>query len=175
MIDIAGSVRRSFIFPADVRSAFEFYAHINRTLSFLDHISILQQYTSDEYRMLYKTTELGIYRVRVICDMTTKIDREEHILRIEPLNGRQAVKSKAGMYSLSGQGFFNSASVFRSQEESTEIDYSLKLSATLPVPIGLRFMPVSLVNEIARTIVQWRMTEIVENFIARSIHTYQIM
>ena len=125
--------------------------------------------------MLYRTTELGIYRVRVICDMAAQIDRDAGVLRIQPLDGHPPVKSKAGMYSLSGQGFFRSVSIFHPQDEFTEIDYSLKLSATLPIPIGLRFMPVGLVNEIARNIVQWRITEIVGKFIDRSLHTYKIL
>ena len=125
--------------------------------------------------MLYSATELGIYRVRVICDMTAIIERKRNILRIQPLDGKPPVRRKAGMYSLSGQGYFNSVSIFKPQDGVTEIDYSLELSATLPIPIGLRFMPVSLVNEIARNIVQWRVNEIVGKFIERSLHTFSLL
>ena len=148
MINISGSVSRSFIFPSDFDTAFDFYSNLQRTFSFLDHISILEQYSPGEYRMLYHATELGIYHVRVFCDIQTETDRRSGVLQITPLESYPPIASKAGLYSLSSQGIYSSESIFSIQAEGTEIKYKLSMHASLPVPLGLRFMPVGVINEI---------------------------
>jgi hypothetical protein len=172
MITIAGSVHRSFIFPANFQTAFAYYSDFRRTLSFLDHISVTRQYAEDEYRMLYSATELGIYRVRIICDMKAEIDRRQGYLRVHPLEGIPPIQSKAGLYFLSGQGYYNSESIFNPDGDKTKIEYKLRLHARVPIPIGLRFMPIGVINEIARNITQWRITEIAEGFIERSLRAF---
>ena len=98
MISISGSVQRSFVFPADEITAFKYYADMNRTLNFLQHISILDRRQEGEYRVLYSTNELGIYSVRLVCDIQITSDPENGLLKIRPLNHPLIVKSKAGMY-----------------------------------------------------------------------------
>ncbi len=173
MIKIAGSIHRSFSFPADKDVAFNYYCDIPRTLSFLRHIELLNRFDDTTYRLVYATSELGIYRVRVFCDIQTEIDRQSWALRIFPFEGISEIRSKSGMYSLSGQGVYTSESIFKEDGAHTEIEYKLKLSATLPVPLGLRFMPTKLINQIAREITKWRMQEIVDGFIERSLSVFQ--
>jgi hypothetical protein len=174
MIAIAGYVHRSFHFPAHLEAAFDYYADIRRTLIMLPHISIVQQYSADQYRMMYSTSELGIYRVRLLCDIQTKLDRNANILRIQPMPAPRPVVTEAGVYSLTGQGFFTSQSIFRSNGGATEIEYQFRLSADLPVPFGIRFMPESVLNGITSSITQWRIDEIVDGFIQRSVDTYRL-
>ena len=172
MIKLAGSVHRSFVFPADYQTAFNYYRDFNRTLSFLKHISVSNRYAEGEYRLEYNTKELGLYQVRLVCDMQVEIDHLQGILRIRPLQRASAVQSKAGMYSLYAQGFYNSESIFRAHGDRTEIEYKLRLRARLPIPMGLRFMPGSVINEIARNITRWRIREIADGFIERSLRAF---
>jgi hypothetical protein len=174
MITITGSVHRSFQFPSHREAAFDFYADVRRTLSMLPHISVVRQYRPDQYRMVYSTTELGIYRVRMLCDIQTELDRKAGVLRIQPMPDPPPVASEAGIYSLTGQGIFASQSIFSNTGQSTEVEYQFHLSGELPVPLGIRFMPESVLNGIASSITQWRIDEIVDGFIQRSIDAYRL-
>ena len=134
MIAIAGSVHRSFVFPADRLSAFEFYRNLGQALDFLAHISVLRSYDDLQFRMLYNTTELGIYRIQIFCDIEAEEDRGAWALRIRPLVGIRPVKSKAGLYSSTTQGYYASESFFSTENGQTRIDYHLHMRARLPVP-----------------------------------------
>lgn len=172
MIRIIGSVHRTFIFPAPLESAFEFYADIERTLGFLTHISLVQRRSDRQYRMLYHTSELGVYRIKMYCDIDVQLDRQARVLRITPSTGIPPVAQEIGVYSLSAQGTYSSQSVFTPMQDQTQIDYQLNLNASMPVPYGVRFMPGSVLNSIAHGITEWRMHEIAEGFIERSIRYY---
>ena len=174
MITITGSVHRSFQFPDHREAAFDYYADIRRTLNMLPHISIVRQFAADQFRMIYSTTELGIYRVCMVCDIQVKLDRKAWALHIQPLSKPLPVISEAGIYSLTGPGAFASQSLFRSTGVNTEVEYRFRLSADLPVPFGIRFMPDSVLNGIAGSITQWRIDEIVDGFIQRSVDTYRL-
>jgi hypothetical protein len=173
MITVAGAAHRSFPFPAGCPAAFDFYSHARRTLSILPHISILRQYGPDRFRVLYHTTELGIYQVRLICDIQVEIDRQNWVLRIRPLDGVAPVGSEAGLYSLTAPACFTSESIFTPAGEATQVDYRLKLWAELPAPFGIRLMPERVLDSIAHSITEWRIDEIAGGFIERSIRHYQ--
>jgi hypothetical protein len=173
MITIAGSVERSFIFPAPVDEAFEFYADLNRTLSFLTHISLVERRSDLRFRMLYHTLELGIYRVHLYCDIQSTLDRNNRILHIQPDLQPLPVKQEFGLDHLKAQGYYSSKSIFHSSDNQTCIDYRLNLDATMPIPFGARVIPESVLNSIAHNITQWRIHEIVEGFIHHSIQAYR--
>ena len=172
MIKIAGSVQRFFIFPADLRTAFVYYTDMQNTFSHLRHISQVKAYGADGYRMLFSTTELGIYHVRLYCDLKAEIDAENWILRVKPLEGVEPAATEAGLNSLTAPGYFVSQSLFYDEGEQTRIDYTLNLSGTLPVPLGLSFMPDGIVNAIAKNITQWRFRETVDHFIDQSVRQF---
>jgi hypothetical protein len=175
MIKIVGSANRSFIFPAGLQTAFEFYTDMERTLTLIPHVTLMEKYQPNKYRMLYSTKELGNYRVRIFCNLETHPDHNGKSLRVMPLEGAPIVKNKIGMYSLTAQGLYSSVSKFKSRGLQTEIEYSLKLTAELPIPLRIRFMPIKLLNDIAHSITQWRMDEIVEGFVKRSLKMYREM
>lgn len=174
MITITGSVHRSFQFPGSCKAAFDYYADIRHTLNMLPHISIVRQYTVDQFRVMYSTTELGVYRVRMLCDIRVELDREAWTLCIQPMDNPLPVTSEVGIYSLTGAGSFTSQSCFRNTGASTQVEYQFRLGADLPVPFGIRFMPESVLNGIASSITQWRIDEIVDGFIQRSVEAYQL-
>ncbi len=171
MIKIADSVRRSFLFPADLPMAYAYYGDVGRLLSYLPHICLVRVYGPARFRLLYNTTELGTYHVRIFADVEASLD-EEWLLRVRPLDGVTPVGNKAGFHSSTTQGYFSSQSVFYNKGHQTRIEYNLQLRAALPTPLGLRLMPSAMVSRVAGSITRMRIREIAEGFIERSVAAF---
>lgn len=172
MIEVAGSTHRSFTFPAELPIAFAYYGDLGRVLNYLPHIFLVQAFKYDQFRMLYRSTELGMYHIRIFCDLQAQLDEKERVLRMRPLNIPSSVQASAGVKSATTHGAFSSTSTFHAAGHETLIEYSLELRADLPTPLGLRFVPGSVVNRIAHNITRWRIREIAEGFIERSIDAF---
>jgi hypothetical protein len=173
MIRIAGSVRRSFLFPADLPAACAYFGDFNRIAGYLPHIGLVKAYAPTHFRMLYHTTELGVYRVRIYCDLEARFDEKKHILYVAPLNGRPPVKSRVTINSLTAQGMYMSESAFRAAGGHTRVDYHLVLKARLPKPLGLKLIPDGILERIAHNITMWRIHEIADGFVERSINEFE--
>ncbi len=173
MITIAGSTHRHFIFPGDVRSATSYYHDLNSILNYLPHIQLVAQYGPNQFRALYHTIELGAYRVRIYCDLQVHFDDAAQTLHVTPLPGMNPVRQAVTVSSLTAQGYFTSQSIFHAHDHGTYIDYQLQLHASLPKPFGLKLIPDAVMNQIAASITNWRIHEIAEGFIERSIQAYQ--
>ena len=171
MIRVAGSVHRSFVFPAERPLAYAYYADIGRVLSYLPHICLARTYGPDRLRLLYHSTELGIYRIRIFADVQTSLE-DGRVLHVRPLADTPSVKPQSGAHSATAQGYFTSQSTFQDMGNQTRIEYNLRLRADLPTPQGLRIMPGLVVGGIARSITNMRIREIVEGFIDRSIDAF---
>lgn len=171
MIQVRGSARRSFTFPADLPMAYAFFSDVGRLLNYLPHICLVQAYGADRFRLLYSSTELGSYHIRIFADVEAKLG-EEWVLRIRPLDGIPPAEAKAGFNASTAQGYFASRSVFRDAGRGTRIEYHLELQANLPTPLAARIMPGKMVNRIARNIIRMRMREIIEGFIDRSVTAF---
>ena len=173
MIKISASYHRTFIFPARLEACFSYYSSFNQTLSFLPHISIVRSYSSNKFRVLYNTTELGIYRVNILCDVQMDVDPAGNRLIIQPFyNGITPAKSSFGLYSLTGQGYYASESAFSANDAQTAIDFILHMHSNLPVPLALRPMPEKVLSKVANDITRWRMREIADGFMQRSIQAF---
>lgn len=173
MIDIAGSTHRAYLFPSARPAAYEFYSDFGRVVSHLALISLQQPYGQDRYRLLYHSIELGVYRVRILCDVHVRLDRAAWTLRVEPWVAPVPVVPEAGMALTQGQGLFASESIFHDEGDHTRVEYRLSLGARLPVPIGLRLVPHALLDGIAHSITTRRMQDITDRFIARSISAFE--
>ncbi len=173
MIDIEASFQRTYLFPADTPSCFAYFSNSGQILNYLPHISIIHTYLPDQYRVSYHATEMGIYRILVICDLQIFSDVVEKVLTVRPLKDQTPkVQPNVGLYSLTGQGLYHSTSVFHPDGDKTLIDFSLQLEASLPVPFGLKLMPDSLLSTIASEITQWRIREIGDGFMQRAVIAY---
>ena len=172
-IEIDGSVSRSFIFPADLKTAFDYYRDLGKIAGWLGHIEMAERYGPHKYRMLYHSTELGIYQVKIYCDLFLAVDAKSRVLRVTPLQDVPPVRADASMSALTAQGFFNSQSTFYDAGEQTKIDYVLSLRARLPIPIGARIIPATVLDLIAQNIMSRRIDEIADGFIKRSIEAFQ--
>lgn len=173
MITLNGSTQRQFSFPDNLAAATRYYRDFDTILNFLPHITLVQKYGPNRYRALYHTVELGVYRVKIYCDLQVQFDEATHILHVIPLTGLPPVKQSVSVQSLVAQGQFTSQSVFVACGDETRIDYRLGLAAALPKPIGLNLVPDALMNQITHSIADWRIHEIAGGFIERSIAAYQ--
>ena len=95
MIKIAGTTRQTFSFPADIATASSFYRDFSRILHYLPHIQIVRAYGSDQFRVMYHTLELGVYRVRIYCDLQVEYDEPTQTLHVAPLLNKPPVRSEA--------------------------------------------------------------------------------
>lgn len=171
MIKVAGSAHRSFVFPAELPITYAYYADVGRVLSYLPHICLVRAYGPDRFRLLYRSTELGIYHIRIFADVQTRLE-EGWVIRTGPLDGSPTVEGWADGNATTAQGYFSSQSVLFDEGEQTRIEYSLQLRAHLPTPRGLRFMPGLLVERIAHSITRMRIVETAEGFIGRSVDAF---
>lgn len=173
MIEITGTTRQTFSFPADVATAANFYRDFSRVLHYLPHIQIVRAYSSDQFRVMYHTLELSVYRVRIYCDLQVRYDEARRTLQVAPLLNQLPVKSKATVQSLTAQGYFTSQSIFRARGDHSVVDYQLSLEARLPRPLGLLLLPDKVIAQIASNITDWRIHEIAGGFIRRSVQEYR--
>jgi len=172
MIQVSGYETRSFIIPAELPMAFAYYSDLGRILTYLPHISLVRAYSHDQFRVLYSTMELGIYHIRIFCDLQACIDERERSLILQPMTDVPQVHPSAGAKSATTQGYYRSKSVFRDTGSATSIEYSLELEAALPTPLGLRLAPGHVVNRVAHDITLRRTREIADGFVERSIDAF---
>ncbi len=173
MIQIAGTTRQTFNFPADSTAASSFYRDFGRILRYLPHIQLVRAYGPDQFRVMYNTLELGVYRVRIYCDLQVQYDELNQTLHVAPLPNKPPIKPVATVHSLTAQGYFTSQSIFRARRDHSVVDYQLSLEARLPRPFGLMLMPDKVVEQIASNITDWRIHEIAGGFIKRSVQEYR--
>lgn len=173
MITISGTTHQTFPFPADVATASAFYRDFSRILHYLPHIHLIKAYGPDQFRVMYHSMELSVYRVRLYCDLQVRYDEASQTLHVAPLLSKLPVKSEATVHSLTAQGYFTSQSVFRPRGDRSVVDYQLSLEARLPKPFGLMLMPDKVIGQIASNITDWRIHEIAGGFIKRSVKEYR--
>lgn len=173
MIKITGATRQNFSFPADVATASAFYSDFGLILNYLPHIQLVKAYSPNQFRVMYHTIELNVYRVRIICDLQVNYDRSTQTLHVTPLLDKPPVKGEATVQSLTAHGYFASQSIFRANGEHCLVDYRLSLEARLPKPFGLMLMPDRVTQQIAQNITEWRIHEIANGFIKRSIKEFR--
>jgi hypothetical protein len=173
MIHIRGNVQRAFTFPADLAATRAYLSDFRRLLTLLPHIRLVKAYGTNRFRVLYHTVELGVYAVRIYCDLHAGFVDGKHILRVSPNTDFAPVPARVTLTSLTAQGNYQSDSIFHAHGSQTKVDYHIRLGATLPKPLGLDLMPDRVVEQIARNIVTWRMSEIADGFVERAIHDYE--
>lgn len=171
-VEIDGATRRSYLFPATLHRAFAYYSELDTLLNCLPHISVVKKYSETGFRLLYSTMELGVYSIRIVCDLEAALDAQTHLLRISPLKGTNQIELIFSLRSIQAQGFYSSESKFIPFGDYTHIDYSLCIQASLPAPLATLYMPPAMQNSIASSITTWRIGEIAEGFIESSIRKY---
>jgi hypothetical protein len=172
MIKIAASARFAFLFPADRVTTYEFYSDITRLVSYLQHIELVKVDPDYQYRLYYKTVELGTYHIHVYCDVRMDLVPGHHTMRLVPIENLPPIETEVTINSTKTRGYYSSEAFFHDEGEQTRVEYLLKMMAKPPRPKGMRFMPSTLVDKIANNITTHRMREIAEYFIESSIADY---
>lgn len=173
MIHIRGNVHRTFLFPADLAITRAYFGNFAHILTLLPHIRLVKAYGADRFRVLYHTVELGVYEVKIYCDLHAGFVAGKPVLRVSPISDFAPAPAKVTLTSLTAQGTYQSDSIFHARGAETKVDYHIRLGATLPKPLGLDLIPDRVVERIARNIVVWRMGEIADGFVARAVSDYE--
>ena len=169
MIKVGGSTRRDFIFPTKVEHALAFYNDLDRIVSCLSHITMVEKFAPNEVRVMYNTKELGTYQIYIYSDLQTAVDYEENILYVSAASNQEPVVKTSSFNSCGSHGVFRSTSRFMPFGGHTRVIYEVELQADLPTPSGLRFVPNRILDKIANGITDGRVDEIINGFIAQSI------
>lgn len=169
MIDVVGSAKLSFMFPAPRETAYQYYQDMGRVVQHLPHIHLISILDDETFRLMYDTVELGAYRIRILCDVQAELDETRQLLRFNPVAKSPHIEMKAGFKSATARGYYASNSYFVSEGEQTRIEYELDLQAELPTPLALRVVPGGVLNRISYNITNWRIDEIAGGFIENSI------
>lgn len=169
MINIAAKARFSFMFPADIQTAFEFYSDMTRMADYLHHIELVNTLSTSQHRLYYNTVELGTYHIHVYCDVRLDATPTDYTMRIVPVENLPPIETEVTINATTTRGFYSSEAFFHEEGNETRVEYTLALQAKPPRPKGMRFMPRRMVDKIANNITNHRMREIAENFIESSI------
>lgn len=172
MIRLAGTAKRSFLFPSDIQTAMQFYADMGGLFKYLPHITLIKTYSKTKFRVLYSSTELSIYRIQLYCDLKVTFDKGNATITVGMLEGKKPIKPKAGMHSSRGIANFVSTSEFKAEGEYTRIYYHLNLQGELPTPRAFSLVPHSITDHIAESIAKRRIFEIADGFITGSLHDF---
>ncbi|MCA9963373.1 MAG: DUF1997 domain-containing protein [Anaerolineales bacterium] len=172
MIEISGTIQRAFLFPAAADMALAYYGNMARILPLLPHISVVQEYSSTQFRTHYQTVELGAYTVNVFCDLESEVDHGEMVIHVRPGQFAEPTAASTTLTSSTAYGLFSMLARFFPLEGQTRIEYRLGLQARLPRPAGLRLMPKRVLNGVGQGITNGRLREIADGFITRSLEDF---
>ena len=174
MINITGSIKRAFVFPAVPKVALTYYSDISRVAEFLPHISLVHTYTPNQIRMLYETVELGAYTIQIYSDLESSVDWDEMILTVYPVKIETAapIQPETSVRHSTGSGLFAIETHFFDMGSQSRVEYTIRLQAELERPLGMRLMPKRVVRRIAQSITDERVKEIADGFIKQSIAAF---
>jgi len=173
MIRLAGTTKRAFIFPGSIYEAMQHYAVMEDLFQYLPHISVINTFSGTQFRVLFSSTELSIYQIRIYCDLEVSINWKDALITVGILRGKKPVKSKAGMHSSQGMAQFISTSQFVPDGEKTRVYYHLNLKGDLPKPRAFSLVPDNITNHIADNIATRRIYEIADGFIVGSLAEFK--
>ncbi len=174
MINITGSIKRAFVFPAAPTVALTYYSDLSRVTAFLPHISLVHAYAPNQIRILYETVELGTYTIQIYSDLENSVSWEQMTLNVYPVTLKAAppIHPETTMRQATGSGLFAIDTQFFDLGSQTRIEYTIRLKAELERPLGMRLMPKRVVKRIAQSITNERIKEIADGVIKNSIEAF---
>jgi len=174
MINITGSIKRAFVFPAIPKVALIYYSDISRVAEFLPHITLIHTYAENQIRMLYETVELGAYTIQIYSDLESRVDWDKMALQVYPVKIETAppIEPETSVRHTKGSGLFAIDTQFFDMKDQTRVEYTIRLQAEMERPLGMRLMPKRVVKRIAQSITDERVKEIADGFIKSSIEGF---
>lgn len=173
MIHLRGSAIRSYIFPADLTTTFNYFNEYQNLFHWLKYIEIQEIFDVDLYRVKYSTYELNTYEINIYCDLAVSRDYDEKTISIRPVNLPDPIETHRGLYFLQSVGTLTSDVRLQPKEDHTIVTFSLDLSSEVPIPLGLRLFPKLLLDKLVKEFVDKRIHEIIDHLFERSIEEYR--
>ena len=173
MIKVSGSTKRSFLFSGNSHEAIEHYSDMGRIFSYLQNVTLTKEYSTSQFRMMFRSSELSIYTIQLYCDLEIMIDKNNATISVRPLNGKKPIKPKSGLHSSRGMGKFSSTSQFVPDGKFTRVYYHLNLEGELPKPLAFSLVPDKITNHIAENIAKRRIADIADGFITASLADFE--
>lgn len=174
MINLTGSIKRAFVFPATPETALTYYSDLSRVATFLPYITLVHSYAPNQIRMLYETMELGTYTIQIYSDLESTVDWDAKQLKVYPVKIETAapIEPETSVRHTTGNGLFAIDTQFFDLGAQTRIEYTIRLKADLERPLGMRLMPKRVVSRIAQSITDGRVREIADGFIKESMDAF---
>jgi hypothetical protein len=176
MLNITGTIQRAFIFPAPLDIALRYYSNLVQLAEYMPHIHLVHVYSPTEIRTLYETVELGSYTIRVYSDLAMSTNWDQRKLHVFPVRIESApiIEEIATMRESTGTGLMAIDADFSPLENGqTHIEYNIRMKANLQRPAGMRMMPKRVVNRIAQSVTESRLSEMVDGFIKISLDEFE--
>ena len=174
MINITGSITRTFILPSPPAPTLLFFNDIHRVIDFIPNITLIETYSENKIRVCYESQELGSYTIRIYADLTFDYNWDDYVLHVHTIKIPTAVPVEqiATMRETTGQGLFEIEVNLFDLDGQTRIEFTNRLQAKLLRPKGMRLMPKRVINRIAQGITENRNREIADGFIKNAIENY---
>lgn len=172
MIKIDGSVKLSFLFPADCDTAFAYFGELRRVAAYMPHIELVRANGQGQYRMLFDTTEMGTYNIRIFYDVTLETDPEEYTLCVYPMPMDPPVERSSGFNVTSAPGSFYTEASFAADGSQTRVHFLMRLESEVLPPTSMRFVSGRMANKVARNITEKRLKEIAVGFVQNSLQAF---
>lgn len=164
MINIEVAVQRRFTLPADLAATTDYLRDLPRTLEDLPHLDLAKTHGPDQYRIVYRAAEAGVYRVALYCDIAVHLDEPNRTIRVLPLPGVAPVPFHRTINSLTGQGYYSSRAVLQPAAVNTDVTYDVQITAHIPKRPALALVPDHVVQRAIESIVKQRLLEITDAF-----------
>lgn len=181
-MEITGSARKKFYFPASQAVAFNYLGDVPQMMSLFPTVSIETKASlaggEPAYRLRYESQEMGVYLVTVFCDAYLTLTPDQSALSLSPIRDAEspfpAVKPKVSSNGAVAIGKFNLNVGFEPEsEEKTIVDYQLSIKTFLELGGFFNFMPKSLIEGMVAPLASDRLKDVVDRFIIDAVTTYR--
>lgn len=160
---LESSARHSFLFPAGVAEAMGYFGALGRVLGYMPHIELgdEQPTAADGYRLVYRTREMGVYDVLVVCDVRLVVDEAAGVLKLEPAvwPDLPVVEAAVKPDRTVATGNFSLEGVFRPEGKQTAVALSVSIVSELPTGEVPRFVPLNRIFKLVGRVAQKRLEE----------------
>lgn len=172
MINIDGSVKLSFLFPADRETTFAYFSELRRVAAYMPHIEVVDSNGQGRHRMLFDTTEMGTYNIRIFYDVVLETDPAAYTLSVTPAPFDPPVVRSASFNVTSAPGSFYTDASFCAEGAQTRVQFVMRLESEVLPPTSMRFVSGRMANKVARGITEKRLKEIAVGFVQNSLHFF---
>lgn len=168
-MQISFSSHRIFKIGCNLASVEQHLSDFDRVLEDLSALKVINVWGPHQYRIAYSAVIAGVYQVDLVSDVQVRLDTENHVLAVSPLQGFPAVAAQATLRSLTGQGQYTSTMELQDQDGRTAVTYDVGITATIPKPVRLSLVPDLIARNAVQAVVKHRLDEITNLFIARTV------